>query len=81
MKRQKIKFSETISYTFARLSTYTGYAICVLAVFIFVVHQDPKGIDLVPVANLFFEAAKISVGLEKDTKNIEKNADKPLHRN
>ncbi|MEM6752484.1 MAG: hypothetical protein AAF630_05880 [Cyanobacteria bacterium P01_C01_bin.38] len=72
MKRYKIKSLEKISFTFARISTWTGYLIALLAVFLFVVENDPEVVNLVPVAQLFFEAAKITVELEKNTEKSNK---------
>jgi hypothetical protein len=72
MKRNTIKSSEKISYIFARISTYTGYMIGLLAVFLFTVHKDPQGINLIPVANVFFEAAKITIELEEGMKESDK---------
>ena len=69
MKRNTIKTSEKISYTFARISTLTGYIIGLLAVFLFAVNKEPQRIDLIPVARLFVEAAKITLELEKVRKN------------
>ena len=72
MKRKKNKFSGKICYTFARISTLTGYIIGLLAVFSLSVNQDPQGVELVPLAKLFFEAAKITVELEKNTAKCNK---------
>jgi hypothetical protein len=73
MKRHQIdSFVRNFDHIFARLSTYIGCGIALLTVFIFVVNKDPEGINLVPVAKLFFEAAKISVEWQKDTKKLDK---------
>ena len=71
MKRKKNKFSGKICYTFARISTLTGYIIGLLAVFSLSVNQDPQGGELVPLAKLFFEAAKITMELEKSNQKSD----------
>ena len=71
MKRKKNKFSGKICYTFARISTLTGYIIGLLAVFSLSVIQDPQGVELVPLAKLFFEAAKITMELEKSNQKSD----------
>ena len=71
MKRKKNKFSGKICYTFARISTLTGYIIGLLAVFSLSVNQDPQGVELVPLAKLFFEAAKITMELEKSNQKSD----------
>jgi hypothetical protein len=72
MKLNKIKSSQKFSYTFARLSMCMGYLISLSAVFLFAVENDPKGINLIPVAQLFFEGAKISMHLEREMKKPNK---------
>ena len=74
MKLNRIKSSEKFRCTFARLSMSMGYLIGLFAVFLFAVENDPKGIDLIPVAQLFFEGAKISMQLERDMKKSNKPA-------
>ncbi|MDJ0619882.1 MAG: hypothetical protein QNJ63_24595 [Calothrix sp. MO_192.B10] len=74
MKRNRNNSSEKFRYTFARLSTWTGYFIGLLVLFILMVNKNPEAINLVPVAKLFFEAAKISVELQKDIKKLDKPA-------
>ena len=71
MKRNTIKSSQKISYAFARVSTRTGCIIGLLAVFLFAVKNEPQGIDLIPVAKLFFEAAKITMELEKSNQKSD----------
>lgn len=67
------KFSGKIGYAFARISTLTGYIIALLAAFSFSVNKDPKGaVELVPLAKLFFEAAKITVELESKREESNK---------
>ncbi|MEO1429139.1 MAG: hypothetical protein AAFV71_08770 [Cyanobacteria bacterium J06633_8] len=65
MKLPKFKFSETISCNFSRLSRWTGYVISLAIVFFVVTEEAPKAMDLMPVAKMLFEAAKISITLEK----------------
>jgi hypothetical protein len=74
MKRKTSTSESTkkINYVFARVSTYTGYMIGLLAVFLFTVSKDPEGIRLIPIANLFFEAAKITMQLEEVMKESDK---------
>ncbi|MGB3654592.1 MAG: hypothetical protein WBA41_25750 [Rivularia sp. (in: cyanobacteria)] len=72
MKRNTSKSSEKISYIFVRLSTWTGYIIALLAVFLVAINKNPEGINLIPVANLFFEAAKITMELEEGVKESNK---------
>lgn len=72
MKLNKIKSSEKFSYSFARLSIWMGYLISLFAVFLFALENDPKKIDLIPVAQLFFEGAKISMQIEREMKKPNK---------
>lgn len=72
MKRNTSKSSEKISYIFVRLSTWTGHIIGLLAVFLVAINKNPEGINLIPVANLFFEAAKITMELEEGVKESNK---------
>lgn len=72
MKREKNKFSAKISCTFARISTWTGYTVGLLAVILFTVNKDPKFIELVSISKFFLEAAKITVELEENTNKFNK---------
>ncbi len=72
MKRNKIKSSQKFTYIFVHLSKWTGYLVALLAVFIFVVNKNPEGVNLIPVARFFFEAAKISLELEGGIKKFDK---------
>lgn len=76
MKLNKIKSSEKFRYTFARLSMWMGYLISLFAIFLFAVENDPKKTDLIPVAQLFFEGAKISMQLEREMKKPNKPSNK-----
>ncbi|MCJ8281400.1 MAG: hypothetical protein MJK14_16410 [Rivularia sp. ALOHA_DT_140] len=72
MKRNSSKSSEKISYIFVRLSTWTGYIVGLLAIFLFALNKHTEGVNLISVAHLFFEAAQINVELEESIKkNVE----------
>lgn len=70
MKRNTIKSSKKFCYVFVHLSKWTAYIIGLLAAFLIIVSKQPEAVNLLPVAQWFLEAAKISVDLNEDMEKL-----------
>ena len=63
-KTKKSESSNKVSkfdHLFSRLSKWTAYTIGLYATFTLTVQQNPLGVHLIPLAELFIQAAKIEV--------------------
>ncbi|AKG24875.1 hypothetical protein [Calothrix sp. 336/3] len=65
-------------HLFSRLSKWTAYGIGLYAAFTLTVQQNPQGVHLIPLAEIFVQAAKIEVVEQK--KNGQPG-DRPNHSN
>lgn len=52
-------------HLFSRLSKWTAYALGLYAAFTLTVQQNPLGVQLIPLARLFVQAAQIAVVEQK----------------
>lgn len=76
-KLNKVQFQNIMknpNHLFTHLSTYTGYAVGLIATWM-VLTNNPQAIGLTPVARLFLDAAKISRQVQKDTNDKLEKAD------
>jgi hypothetical protein len=61
-------------YLFSCVSKYTGFALGLYAAFTLTVKDDPQGVHLIPLAELFVQAAQIEV-VEKNRNGEPKHPD------